>query len=219
MRMAMLSSSARLAMLPTCMLAGQAAAPRQAVAGHAPQRRHAGNSRNSTTMMGAPSQAMVPAVRAACASGGLAHRHVALTSAVSSPSRRHQHGGGREQRLREEEVREHREEAQEEDHERIAPGAQLQRLERQQHHDQRHAGVAPQQRAVGQQGGRRPCQQASSHQRPGSGRAVQASQPRHSSTPAARPAAPPRQVAHLRQHHPGDHASRNSVSRASRGRA
>ena len=45
-----------------------------------------GNSKNSAAMMGAPSSAMVPARRNACASGGRPTGMWALTSAVSSPS-------------------------------------------------------------------------------------------------------------------------------------
>ena len=45
-----------------------------------------GNSTKSTTMTGAPSSAIHPAVRAACDSGGLPTGMWALTSAVSRPS-------------------------------------------------------------------------------------------------------------------------------------
>ncbi len=45
-----------------------------------------GNSMNSTSMIGAPSSAIQPAVRAACISGGLPTGMWALTSAVSRPS-------------------------------------------------------------------------------------------------------------------------------------
>jgi hypothetical protein len=59
----------------------------------------------------------------------------------------------REQGLREKEVREHREEAQEEDDEDVAAGAQFQGLERQHQDDERDAGVASQHRAMRRQGG------------------------------------------------------------------
>ena len=45
-----------------------------------------GNSRNSTSMIGAPSSAIQPAVRAAWVSGGRPTGMWALTSAVSRPS-------------------------------------------------------------------------------------------------------------------------------------
>ena len=149
MRMAMLSSSARLAMLPTCMLADSPLRPLIASAGMPHSGASRGNSTNSTAMTGAPSSAIQPAVRAAVSSGGLPTGMWALTSAVSRPSSATSMAAAVSSDWREEEVGEHREEAQEEDHERVAPGPQLQRLERQQHHDQRHARVAAQQRAVG----------------------------------------------------------------------
>jgi hypothetical protein len=172
-------------------------------------------------MMGAPTSAMVPAVRAACGQRRLAHRHVGIDECRQQPQQRHQHGGRGQQRLREEEVREHREEAQEEDHERIAARAQLQRLQRQQHDDQGHAGVAPEQRAVGEQ------------------RGALASPPAGPPATSARAAGATSQASRPRQkqhaggqavHHSGRlatcgittqaiTASRNSVSRPSRGRA
>jgi hypothetical protein len=81
----MLSSSARLAILPTCMLAERPLRPVMASLGIPHSGAKRGNSRNSTAMTGAPSSTMTPAVRAAWASGGLPTGICALTSAVSSP--------------------------------------------------------------------------------------------------------------------------------------
>ena len=84
-RIAMLSSSARLAMLPTCMVAASPLRPLMASPGIPHKGASLGNSRNSAAITGAPSSTMKPAVRAACASGGLPTGMWALTSAVSSP--------------------------------------------------------------------------------------------------------------------------------------
>ncbi len=80
-------------------------------------------------MMGAPSSAIQLAVLNAAISGGRAHQHVRVDQRRQQTQQADQHGRGGEQRLREEEVGEHREEAQEEDHEGIAAGAQFQGLE------------------------------------------------------------------------------------------
>jgi hypothetical protein len=82
----MLSSSARRAMLPTRIVLDRPERPVTSSLGvpHSGARR--GNSMNSASMIGAPSNAMPPAVRAACASGGRPTGMWALTSAVSRPS-------------------------------------------------------------------------------------------------------------------------------------
>ncbi len=84
-RIAMLSSSARLAMLPTVISAERPLRPVMASLGtpHSGARR--GNSMNSTTMMGAPSNAMRAAVPAASRNGGLPTGMWVFTRAVSSP--------------------------------------------------------------------------------------------------------------------------------------
>ena len=86
-RIAMLSSSASEARLPTCMVADSPLRPLIASPGipHSGPKR--GNSRNSTAITGAPNSASMLAVRATCSSGGLPTGMWALTSAVSRPSR------------------------------------------------------------------------------------------------------------------------------------
>ena len=86
MRMATLSSSASVAIVPTSMRALKPLRPVMASLGTPQSGAMRGNSMNSTSMMGAPSSAIQPAVLAACASGGLPTGMWALTSAVSSPS-------------------------------------------------------------------------------------------------------------------------------------
>ena len=86
-RMAMLSSNANLAMLPTCMLADRPLRPLIASPGTPHSGAMRGNSTNSTAITGAPSRAIQPAVLAACSSGGLPTGMWVLTSAVNSPSR------------------------------------------------------------------------------------------------------------------------------------
>ncbi len=87
MRMAMLSSSARLAMVPTSMVALRPLRPVIASVGVPHSGASRGNSRNSTTITGAPSSAIQPAIFAACNSGGLPTGMWALTSAVNRPSK------------------------------------------------------------------------------------------------------------------------------------
>ena len=78
-------SCARLATLPTCMLADRPVRPVRPSAGTPHKGAMRGNSINSTTMTGAPITAMLPAVRAAAHSGGLPTGMCAITSDVSSP--------------------------------------------------------------------------------------------------------------------------------------
>ena len=85
-RITTLSSSASLATDPTCMLALRPLRPTIASLGMPQSGAMRGNSRNSSTITGAPSSAMPPAVRAARASGGLPTGKCASTSTVSSPS-------------------------------------------------------------------------------------------------------------------------------------
>ena len=80
-----------------------------------------------------------------------AHRHVGQHQCRQQAPHRHQQPQPGGQRLRIQEVREHQEEAQEEHHQRVAPRAQLQGLERHQHHQQRDAGLLAQQRALAPQ--------------------------------------------------------------------
>jgi hypothetical protein len=136
-------------------------------------------------MMGAPEQRHPAGGARGLRQRRAAHRHVRVDQRGQQAQQRQQHGERGGQRLREEEVGEHREEAQEEDDEGVAPRPQLQRLERQQHTIERHARVAAEQRAVrGVGGGQRHRQQRDAPPRPGSGRACTASVARHSSTMA-----------------------------------
>ena len=86
MRRATLSSSASAAIVPTSMLALKPLRPVMASVGTPHSGAMRGNSMNSTTMMGAPSSAICPAVFAASTKGGLPTGMCALTSAVSRPS-------------------------------------------------------------------------------------------------------------------------------------
>ena len=84
--MATLLSSARLAMVPTRMLALRPLRPVMASEGTPHNGAMRGNSTNSTAMMGAPRSAIQPAVRAAWESGGRPTGMWLLTRAVSKPS-------------------------------------------------------------------------------------------------------------------------------------
>ena len=72
-------------MLPTAMRSDKPLRPLMASPGvpHSGARR--GNSMNSSTMMGAPSSAVLPAMRAACHSEGRPTGMWLLTKAVSKP--------------------------------------------------------------------------------------------------------------------------------------
>ena len=154
-------------------------------------------------------------------SGGRPTGMCASTSAVSRPHTETSIAAGDQHRLRVQEVRQHDEEAEEEHHQRVAARAQLQRLQRHQHHQHGDAGFLAEQRAVAPPGQRRspaPAR-ATNAQRPGSARVGRA--------PAARATAST--DGRQRGHHGGRWpkcgssvqpitASRNSVSRASRGR-
>ncbi len=81
----MLSSSTSSAIWPTRIVLDRPLRPRSSAGTpHSGERR--GNSRNSTSMMGAPRAAMPMAMRAACASEGRPTGMWAFTSAVSRPS-------------------------------------------------------------------------------------------------------------------------------------
>ncbi len=82
----MLSSSARLATVPTCMVAESPLRPLIASPGMPQSGDIRGNSTNSRAMIGAPSRVIQPAVRAARRNGGFPTGLWALTRAVSSPS-------------------------------------------------------------------------------------------------------------------------------------
>ncbi len=86
---------------------------------------------------------------AGAAQARLPDRHVRQHERGEQPPHRHEHGRSHRHRLRIQEVREHEEEAEEEHHERIAPRAQLQRLEHHEHDEHRDAGFLAEQRAVG----------------------------------------------------------------------
>jgi hypothetical protein len=86
MRMAMLSSRARLAMVPTCIVADKPLRPLMASLGTPQSGARRGNSKNSSTMTGAPNRVIEPAMRAACSKGGLPTGIWALTRAVRRPS-------------------------------------------------------------------------------------------------------------------------------------
>ena len=135
-------------MLPICICADNPLRPLIASFGRPQSGASRGNSKNSTSMIGAPSSAIAAAVLAACARGGRPTGMWAFTSAVSKTQQRDQHRGRGQQRLREKEIRQHREEAEEEDHQRIAPRAQFQGLQREKHHDQGHTGVTADHRAM-----------------------------------------------------------------------
>ncbi len=85
-RIATLSSSTSDAMLPMDISPDRPLRPERASSGTPHSGAMRGNSRNSATMMGAPSSAMRAAVRMEAASSGRPTGMWALTSAVSSPS-------------------------------------------------------------------------------------------------------------------------------------
>ena len=85
--MAMLSSSARLAMVPTDMVGDSPLRPLMASLGMPHSGATLGKNRNSTTIIGVPSSAIVPAVLAAWDKAGLPTGMWALTRAVSRPNK------------------------------------------------------------------------------------------------------------------------------------
>ena len=121
------------------------------------------------------------------------------------PQQRDQNASRGQQRLRIEKVGQQREKCEKEDHEGIAPGAQLQRFERQQNHHQRHASVAPEQGLVRERGGRQREQKQTQPPRPARQRLVAYRQHAAPHQHAGRDhAAPPGNVRHLHEHHPAD---------------
>ena len=81
----MLSSRAKLAIVPTRMSALNPDFPCKGPPGVPHKGASRGNSMNSTTMMGAPNSAIFPAIFAAAISGGLPTGMCALTKAVNKP--------------------------------------------------------------------------------------------------------------------------------------
>ena len=140
---------------------------------------------------------------------GLAQRWVAGPElGVDQPGQQRDHADQnaccRGQRLRIEEVAQQRKEAEEEDHEGVAPGAKLEGLEHQQQHDQRAAGIAS--------GNGMKVQRRASHagheQCHAHGHAGQRLMlPRHRCAPGQQPSCqggcPERNVGSLEQHDPG----------------
>ena len=74
-------------MVPTCMVLLKPLRPAIASPGVPHSGAKRGKSKNSTTMMGAPSSAIQPAVLAATRRGGLPTGMCALTSTVSRPNK------------------------------------------------------------------------------------------------------------------------------------
>ena len=85
-RRATLSSSARLAIVPTCMLLDRPVRAAMASLGTPHRGAMRGKSKNRATMIGAPSRAIQLAILAACMSGGRPTGMWLLTKAVSRPS-------------------------------------------------------------------------------------------------------------------------------------
>ena len=184
----------------------QAAAPGQGVAGQAPQRPDARKQHKQHQHDGRAQQRHLPGHARRLRQRWLADGQVGVDQRRQQAQQPNHHAGGRQQRLRVKKVAQHAKKAEEKNHEGIAPRAQFQRLERQQHHQQRHARVAPQQTAVrGVGGGQRQRQQqhqpGAAGQRLGLQRQIAAPQQQR----AGAQAAPQRQSGGLRQQHPGHH--------------
>ena len=84
--------------------------------------------------------------------GRLADRHAGQDLGRQQTPGGHRHRQPDQQRLRIQALRERQEEAEEEHHQRITAPAQLQHLQRQQHHQHGHAGLLAQQAALGEHG-------------------------------------------------------------------
>ena len=126
----------------------QPAAADGAVGGDAPQRGQAGkqreqqrHDRRARQRHAARCAGRLPQWRAAVGQVGQHQRGQQAPHRQTDAQRR-------QQRLRAQQRRPQREEPQKKDHVGVAPGAHLQRLERQQHDDERDAGLGPQQGAV-----------------------------------------------------------------------
>ena len=184
----------------------QSAAPGHRVAGHAPQRRQTRKQHEQQRHDGRAQQGHGGGGPGGFAQGRFADRHMRVDQCRQQTQQGHQHRGRGQQRLRKEKIGQHREEAQEEDHERIALGTQLERFEREQHNDQRHPGIAPEQGAVGHQRGAG-RQQQQQQQPPARGQGTRG--PGQPATPqqhsGRQQTAPDRQLANLGCYHPGDH--------------
>ncbi len=220
MRIAMLSSSARLARLPTCMLDDSPLRPVMASPGMPHSGASRGNSTNSTAMMGAPSRAIQEAVRAARISGGRPTFMWALTSAVSSPSSPTSMAAAVSNDCEKKKLVS----IAKKPRKKITKASRRARSSSVLRASRVTTSVTPASRpssvrCVASVAARATASRPTSHHLPGNGRDCTASQPRHSSTPAA-----------SRLHHQGRlpvcgrmtqaiTSSRNRVSRASRGSA
>ncbi len=128
--------------------ARQSAAARRVLAGHAPERRHAREQQEQREHDRRAQQRHAPRQPQRHGQRRPAHGHVGVDQGGQQAQQCDQHRGGRRERLREEEVAEHREEAQEEQHHGVAPRVHFHGLEREQHHDERDARVAADDGAV-----------------------------------------------------------------------
>ena len=218
-RRATLSSSASCAMLPTCMLPERPLRALRVSPGMPHSGAMRGNSTNSASMMGAPSSAMVPAVRSDCASGGRPTGMCALTSAVSSPSSAISMatavGSDCEKKKLLSMVKKPRK--------KITRASRRARASSVFRASSTTTSATPASRPrmvrwVTSVAPTASASRASSTQRWGRGRAVQASQPRHSSRPAASALVHSGRWPACGAITQAITASRNSVSRASRGR-
>ena len=179
-----------------------------------------GKSRNSSAMIGAPSSAVRAARPLACLRLGWPTGMWASTSGRQQAPHRDQHRDRDRQRLRIEEMGEDDEEAEEEDDEGVAARAQLERLQRHQRDRERDAGLLAEQGAVRPEGeaDARATSTATRTQRPAArrcrGRAGRATGARPRSARSPRPAGATACGSTVQ----AMTASRNKVSRASRGR-
>ena len=149
-----------------------------------------GNSRNSATITGVPISAARPASAAAWRIVGRPAGMCASVSAVSQPHTDSAGAHRGEERLRVQERREHQEEAEEEHHQRVAPRAQLQRLQRHQHDQQRDAGVLADQRLLDGEREHRGQPEQPQHRAAARQRRLAPGEPA-APAPAPRPSCPP----------------------------
>jgi hypothetical protein len=188
-------------------LARQARAACHGVVGHAPQRCHAREEHEQGHHDRRAQQRHGGCGAQRLHQGRAPHGLVRVDQRRQQAQQAQQHGCSRGERLRIEEVAEHGEEREKEDHHRVALGACLQCLECQQQDDEGEPRITPDDGAVRQQ---RACHGAQHQQvhgpapwqglgAPGQ-RAAQQQQQGH------RHRGPDRQLAHQRRNHPGDHA-------------
>ena len=184
----------------------------------APQRRHAREQHEQRGHDGRTQQRHAPGHAQRLRQRRPPHRHMGVHQRGQQPQQRQQHGGGHGQGLREEEVGQQREEAQKEHHHGITPAVQLQRLEAQQHHDQRYPGVAAQDGAVREQrGAQDQREQQADHPAPWQRAPAPGQLPAPGQQRQANGRGPGGQVARQRQHDPGDHTQQEQrVARVAR---